>query len=123
MFTIKSKNLTHKDIRSVVKTLKSDFLTQGPKIEEFEKKFAKYVGSRFALAVSNCSAGLFLAVKSLELKKNDTVLTTPITFISTANAGLYNNCKVAVSDVDTKNCLMSVTEIKKIWLNFPQQKL
>ena len=62
-------NINAADIKSVTKVLKSDFITQGKQIEIFEKKIKKYLGVRFAVAVSSCSAGLHLAAKAINLKK------------------------------------------------------
>ena len=59
------QNITEEDIEAVIETLKSDYLTQGPKIGEFEKTFAKYVGAKYAVAVNNATAGLHLSAISL----------------------------------------------------------
>ena len=79
-------NVTQDDINAVVEVLKSDYLTQGPKIQEFEKEFAKYVGSKYAVAVSNGTAALHLCNIALGVKKGDKVITTPITFAASANS-------------------------------------
>ena len=63
-----------KDIKEVVKVLKSPYLTQGPKILETEKYISKYVGSKYAVLVSSCSAGLHIACKAIDIKKNDKVI-------------------------------------------------
>lgn len=63
------QNIDQKDIDAVVSTLKSDFLTQGPKVREFESEFAKYIGANYAVAVNNATAGLHLSVLALGLKK------------------------------------------------------
>ena len=68
------QNITKEDIDAVVKVLKSDYLTQGPKNFEFEKEFAKYVGSKYAVAVSNGTAALHLCNLALGVKKGDKVL-------------------------------------------------
>lgn len=74
------QHITDEDIQVVVETLKSDYLTQGPKIAEFEQAFARYVNARYAVAVSNATAGLHLAASSLGLKPGDKVIVTPMTF-------------------------------------------
>ncbi len=79
------QNITEEDINAVVETLKSDFLTQGPKIKEFEKAFAKYIGCNYAVAVSNVTAALHLSALALNVKPGDKVITTPITFVASAN--------------------------------------
>lgn len=94
-----------KDIIEVVKVLKSDWLTQGPKVLEFEKKLAEYSGAKFAVAVSNGTAALHLAYLASGLKKRDEVITTPNTFVATANMLLAVGAKPIFCDIrlDTNN--------------------
>ncbi len=95
------------DITEVQKTLKSNFLTQGPRIKIFEQKISKYFSSKYSTVVSNGSAALVLAGKILNWKKDDWVITTPLTFVATANAVLHSGAKVALVDIDehqTINC-------------------
>ena len=106
-------NINAADIKSVTKVLKSDFITQGKQIEIFEKKIKKYLGVRFAVAVSSCSAGLHLAAKAINLKKGNVMLTSPITFCSTANAALHCGAKVEFADVDYETGNISIESIKK----------
>ena len=86
------------DIDSVVDNLKSDFLTQGPKIQEFESAISKYCGSKFSVAVSNATAGLHLAALAL-LNEGDKVLTSPNSFLATSNAILYAKAKPVFVDI------------------------
>ena len=79
------QNITQEDINAVVDTLHSDYLTQGPKIIEFEKAFSKYVGSEYAVAVANGTAALHLCAIALDVKPGDKVITSPITFAASAN--------------------------------------
>ena len=88
------------DIKAVLDLLKSKNLTQGPVVKLFENKIAKYVKSKYAVAVSSCTAGLHLSSIVVGLKKNKTLLTSPISFASTANASLFCGGKVKFSDVD-----------------------
>ncbi len=83
------QSIDKKEIDSVTKVLKSDWLTQGPKIEEFEQKLANYCGSKYAVAVSNGTAALHLANLVLTKSKPSKVITTPITFLATANSIVY----------------------------------
>ena len=83
------QNITEADIQAVVEALQSDFLTQGPKIAEFEEAFARYVGSKYALAVANGTAALHLCALALEVREGDKVITTPITFAASANCVRY----------------------------------
>ncbi len=92
--------IDHQDINEVVKVLKSDSITQGKIVDEFANKVAKFCNSKYGVAVSSGSAALHLAVKSLNLKKNDEVITTPITFCATANSILYEGAKLKLVDID-----------------------
>ena len=107
-------HLFKKDIDSVKKVLESTNLTQGPKIEEFEKKICDYVGSKYAIALSSCSAGLHLACKVAGLNKSKKLLTSPNTFVSSANAALHCNSKVTFADIEYETGNISITNIKKI---------
>lgn len=90
--------IDHEDIQAVVDTLKSDFLTTGPKIKEFENTICNYTGAKFAVAVSNGTAALHLASLVL-LNHNDKVLTTPNSFLATANSILYANAHPIFADI------------------------
>ena len=84
------QNITDSDIEAVIRTLKSDYLTQGPMVEKFENRFAKYIGSKYAISVANGTAALHLSIKALGIRPGQKVITSPITFAATANAILYN---------------------------------
>lgn len=86
------------DIDSVVNTLKSEFLTTGPKVKEFEDELSKKIGAKYCVSVSNGTAALHLASLCL-LKKNDKVLTTPNSFLATSNAILYVGAKPIFVDI------------------------
>lgn len=86
------------DINSVIEVLKSDFLTTGPKVKEFETAMAKYCGAKYCVAVSNGTAALHLASLVL-LEKNEKVLTTPNSFLATSNSILYVNAKPVFVDI------------------------
>lgn len=88
------------DIQAVVDVLRSGSLTQGPAIERFENAFSQYVGAKYAVAVSSCTAGLHLATVAAGLGPGDTLITSPITFVASANAGLYAGADVAFADID-----------------------
>lgn len=102
------------DIDAIVSTLKSDFLTQGPKIKEFEEKFADYVGSKYAVAVNNATAGLHLSVLALGLKKGDRVITTPITFAASANCVRYAAGEVWFADIDASTYLLCLDSTREL---------
>jgi len=90
------------DIEEVIKVLKSDWLTQGPKVHEFEKALADYCGIKYAVVVSNGTAALHAAYCAVGLKSNDEFITSPITFPATSNAGLWQNGKPVFVDVELK---------------------
>ncbi|QDF30240.1 UDP-4-amino-4,6-dideoxy-N-acetyl-beta-L-altrosamine transaminase [Halarcobacter anaerophilus] len=92
------QNINKKDIKAVIKTLKSDFLTTGPKVKEFEYKLCEYTGAKYCVAVSNGTAALHLASLAL-LDKNDKVLTTPNSFLATSNSILYAGAKPIFVDI------------------------
>ena len=102
------------DIDAVVQVLQSDFLTQGPKVIDFEKKFAEYVGAKYAIAVNNATSGLHLSVLSLGLKKGDRVITTPITFAASANCVRYAGGEVWFADIDPDTYLLSFEKVKEL---------
>ena len=108
------QDITQEDLQTVIETLQSDYLTQGPKIKEFEEKFAAYVGSQFAVAVNNATAGLHIAVLALGLKKGDRVITTPITFAASANCVRFVGGEVWFSDIDRDTYLLSLVETRKL---------
>src|SRR5687768_8250829 len=81
--------ISEEDIQVVIETLQSDFLTQGPKIGEFEKVFAKYVGAKYAVALSNGTAALHLCAIALSVNAGQKIITTPITFAASANCIRY----------------------------------
>ena len=87
------------DIAAVAEVLRSDWLTTGPKVAEFEQAFAQYIGCQYAIAVSSGTAALEIAVASLNLGKGE-VITTPMTFVATANALLYNDLIPVFVDID-----------------------
>ena len=106
-------NINSKDIKAVVKALKSNFITQGKLIGDFENEVKKYLKVKYAVAVSSCSAGLHLAAKVLNLKKGKTLLTSPITFCSTANSAIHCGAKVDFVDVDKSTGNISIEKLKK----------
>lgn len=92
------QDISQADIDAVLEVLKSDFLTQGPKVPEFEAKVASHVGAKHALAVNSATSALHIACLALELGKGDWLWTSPVTFVASANCGLY--CGASVDFVD-----------------------
>ncbi|MDG1284777.1 MAG: UDP-4-amino-4,6-dideoxy-N-acetyl-beta-L-altrosamine transaminase [Flavobacteriaceae bacterium] len=108
------QNIDQNDIKAVISTLQSDFLTQGPKVKEFETKFAEYVGSNYAVAVNNATSGLHLSVLALNLVKGDRVITTPITFAASANCIRYAGAEVWFADIDPNTYLLDINSVREL---------
>lgn len=94
------QSITAEDINAVVEVLKSDFLTQGPQVLAFEKSLMDATGASYALAVNSATSALHIACLALELGPGDTLWTTPITFVASANCGLYCGASVDFVDID-----------------------
>jgi len=94
------QDITQADIDAVIEVLKSDFLTQGPKVPLFEQVVANKVGARHALAVNSATSALHIACMALELGPGDWLWTSPITFVASANCGLYCGARVDFVDID-----------------------
>ena len=107
------QHITEEDIREVIRTLKSEYLTQGPVIEQFEKAFANYTGAKYAVAVSNGTAALHLSALALEVKKGESVITTPITFAASANCIQYCGGEVLFADIDPTTYLIDIQALRK----------
>src|SRR3989338_4299465 len=102
------------DIEAVRQALASDFVTQGPKIDEFEQAFAKYCGAKYAVAVANGTAALHLAALACGLKKGDQAITSPISFLATANCIVYAGATPVFADVDYETVNIDPEEIRKL---------
>ena len=112
--------ITDEDIAAVVEVLKSDYMTQGPRIGEFEKRFAKFVGSSHASMVSNGTAALHLCAMALGIKPGDKVITTPITFVASANGFRYLGAEIVFCDIDPKTYLMDLGKLEEILKKSPK---
>jgi len=88
------------EIQAVVETMKSGWVSQGEKVEEFEKSFAKYCGVKYGVAVSNGTAALHIALTALNIKRGDEVITTPLSCVATTNPIVYLNAKPVFVDVE-----------------------
>ncbi len=108
------QNITQADIDAVTSTLLSDYLTQGPKIKEFEDALAAYSGSKYAVAVANGTAALHLCTLALEVKQGDKVITTPITFAASANCVRYCGGEVVFADIDPDTYLLDISKVKAL---------
>ena len=111
------QSIDKKDIYEVTKTLKKDFITQGPKIYEFEKNFAKYVKAKYAVACATGTAALHIACQSLKLGKGRNLLTSPITFVASANCAQFLGADTHFADIDLDNYCISPSSLEKILKN------
>jgi UDP-4-amino-4,6-dideoxy-N-acetyl-beta-L-altrosamine transaminase len=111
--------ISEEDINVVVETLNSDFLTQGPKITEFEEKFASYVEAKYAVAVSNGTAALHLSALALGVSSGDKVITTPLTFAASANCIKYCGGDLVFADIDSDTYLIDLDKVEEILASSP----
>lgn len=107
------QHITADDIRAVTETLNSDFLTQGPRIDEFEKAFAAHVQAPYAVAVSNGTAALHLSALALNIQPRDKVITSPISFSATANCVRYCGGELVFCDIDPATYLLDIEQVRK----------
>jgi perosamine synthetase len=101
------------DIKEVVKVLRSDWITQGPKIKEFEEALANYTGAKYAVAVSSGTAALHIAALASGLKNGDRAVTSPITFVASANCILYSGARPGFADIEPDTMNISTDELRK----------
>lgn len=114
------QHITEEDISAVADVLRSDFLTQGPKVEEFEEKFAEYIGSRYAVAVSNGTAALHLCAMALEVNETSKVITSPITFAASSNCVRYCGGDVHFADIDPETILLDLDKVRALLESQPR---
>lgn len=114
------QHITAEDIQAVVEVLNADYLTQGPKIPEFEKAFANYAGSKYAVAVSNGTAALHLCAMALEVRPGQKVITSPITFAASANCVRFCGGEVVFADIDPNTYLLDVNAVKTLLESAPK---
>jgi UDP-4-amino-4,6-dideoxy-N-acetyl-beta-L-altrosamine transaminase len=114
------QHITEEDINAVVKSLQSDFLTQGPTIEAFERNFAEYIGSKYAVAVSNGTAALHLSALALEVNEKSKVITSPITFAASANCILYCGGEIVFADIEEESATLDINKVRELLSNSPK---
>ena len=105
--------IDEEDIKAVSEVLHSDWITQGPKVAEFEKEFAKYVDNKYAVAVNSGTAALHDACFAAQIEKGDEAITSPITFAASANCVLYQGGTPIFADIDAATLNIDPVEIKK----------
>jgi dTDP-4-amino-4,6-dideoxygalactose transaminase len=106
-------NIEEEDIREVSSTLRSIFLTTGPVVADFEKRFSEYVGFKEVVCVNSCTAALHLSLLGLNIGQGDEVITTPMTFIATATAIMHTGAKPVFVDVEEDTGLMDINKVEQ----------
>lgn len=108
------QSISQEDIDAVIETLQHPYLTQGPKVQEFEEAFADYVGAQYAVAVANGTAALHLCTLALGVNKASNVITTPITFAASANCVHYCGGKVTFADIDPSTATLDINQVRAL---------
>jgi UDP-4-amino-4,6-dideoxy-N-acetyl-beta-L-altrosamine transaminase len=107
------QDISEEDVIAVVEALRSDFLTQGPKVPLFEKVVADYCGTKYGVAVNSATSALHIACLALELGEGDWLWTSPNSFVASSNCGLYCGAKVDFVDIDPQTYNLSAKELEK----------
>ena len=107
-------DIDEEDIKAVVEVLRSDWLTQGPKVAEFEDALASYCGARYATVLSSGTAALHAAYFAAGLSPGNEIVTSPITFAATANAALYLGAKPVFADIEPETANLDATQIESL---------
>lgn len=114
------QHISSQDIAAVSETLLNDFLTQGPKITEFERAFADTLGAKHCSLVANGTAALHLCALALGIEEGDRVITTPITFVASANGFRYCGAQIEFCDIDPDTFLMDLDKLEQILKKSPK---
>lgn len=107
------QSINEEDIQAVIEVLKSDFLTTGPKVQEFEQKVAAYTGARYAVAVANGTAALHAACYAAGISEGDEVITSPITFAASANCVFYCKARPVFADIDPQTYNIDPDDVER----------
>ena len=105
--------ITNADKSAILSALNQNLLTDGPKLKEFENKFAKFTGARYAIGVSNATAALQLSLKAIGIEKGDQVIVPDLTFVASINAILFTGATPVIVDIDKEDYNVSIDSIKK----------
>ncbi len=106
-------DITQKDIDAVVEVLRTPHLSLGPKLSEFERKMAEFTGTQYAVAVNSGTTGLHLCVRALGIREGDEVITTPFSFVASANVMLYERAKPVFVDIDPETLNIDISRIEE----------
>lgn len=110
---LSSPDITQKEVRVINQVLSTPFLSIGPKVKEFEQKMADYIGRKYAIAVNSGTSGLHLCIRSLGIKDGDEVITTPFSFIASANCILFERAKPVFVDIDENTLCIDADKIEE----------
>ena len=113
IYPYSKQKIFNEDIKILNKILKSDFLTQGPVVKKFEKKIAKYVNAKYSIATNSATSALHIACMSLGLKPNDELWTVPISFVASANCGLYCGAKIDFVDINKNHFNIDIEKLEE----------
>ena len=106
-------NICAQDIEEVVRVLKSDWITQGKIVEQFEKELCNSCDVQYATVVNSATSALHIACLTIGLKDNDYLWTTPNSFVASSNCGLYCRCQIDFVDIENNSGLMCVEKLEK----------
>ena len=109
--------ITNEDKKAIMSTLNQNLLTDGPKLREFENKFAKFTGAKYAIGVSNATAALHLSLKAIGIGKGDEVIVPDLTFVASINAVLFTGATPVIADIDKEDYNISIESIQRSLTN------
>lgn len=112
MIPLAQPDIGEEEIRLVNEVLRSGWLSMGPKVVEFEERFADYIGSKHAIAVNSGTSGLHLCIKSLGIKQGDEVITSPFSFIASSNCIMFEGAKPVFVDIDPHTLNLDAEKIE-----------
>ena len=112
-YPLSQPDIDRQDIQAVTEVLKSPILALGPRLEAFEKAFAEYTGTTYAIGVNSGTSALHLAIRALDISDGDQVITTPFSFIASGNCLLFERAVPKFVDIDPATLNMDVSKIKK----------
>lgn len=113
MINYGNQHIDKADINSVKKVLNSNWLTQGPTVQKFEKKLKQFIGAKYSLVLNSGTAALHVACMCLNVKKNDIIIASPITFVSSVNSALFLGATPVFVDIDPKNYCIDLNKLEK----------
>jgi len=109
---LSNPDITELEKEKILEVLNTPNLSLGPKLDEFERKFAAYISSKYAIAVNSGTSGLHLCMRALGIKDGDLVLTTPFSFISSANCILFERATPVFVDIDEKTLNIDIDKLE-----------